>query len=337
MMKELVSILIPAYNAEKWVADTIKSALAQTWPNKEIIIVDDGSRDNTLNIARTFESKSVKVIAQQNAGACKARNKALSFAQGSYIQWLDADDILHPEKITLQLREAQDGTTSRILLTCKWGTFFYRTQRVNMVPDSLWQDLTAVDWIVTKFTEYVWMNPAVWLVSRQLTDLAGPWDERLSLSGDDDGEYICRVVAASEGVKFIPEAVCYYRIGTAGSLNWNMGKSKEKLQSLFLSLRLSIEHLLSIENSERTRRAGVKLLQTWLPFFYPEQVEILEAMKQLAFKLGDSLSPPSVSWKYYPVEVIFGYRTARRIMLNWNIAKLSARRNWDRMLHAAQD
>jgi len=334
-MPELVSILIPAYNAEKWIADTIKSASAQTWPKKEIIIVDDGSKDNTLNIAKTFESKIVKVIAQKNTGACGARNKALSLAQGSYIQWLDSDDLLHPEKIALQLRQAQDGTTARILLTCKWGTFFNCTQRVNMVPDSLWQNSSAVDWIVTKFTDNVWMNPAVWLVSRRLTDLAGPWDESLSISGDDDGEYICRVVAAGEGVKFVPEAMCYYRIGTAGSLNWNMGKSKEKLHSLFLSLKLSINHLLSLENSERTRRAGVEILQTWLPLFYPEQIELLNAMNQLACTLGGSLSTPKMSWKYYPVEVIFGYKTARRVMLNWNIVKLSALKNWDRMLYPA--
>ena len=332
-MAELVSILIPAYNADKRIAETIKSALAQTWLNKEILIVDDGSTDDTLNIAKTFESKIVKVVAQKNTGACGARNKALSLAQGSYIQWLDADDLLHPEKIALQLREAQDGTTARILLTCTWGTFFYGTQRAKIVPDSLWQNLPAVDWLVTKFRDNVWMNPAVWLVSRRLADLAGPWDERLSISGDDDGEYICRVVAASEGVKFVPEAMCYYRIGTVGSLNWNMGKSKEKLKSLFLSLKLSIDHLLSLENSERTRHAGVRILQTWLPLFYPEQSELYEEMNKLACALGGSLSTPKISWKYYPVEVIFGLRTARNVMCSWNAVKLSALKNWDELLY----
>ena len=58
-MAPLVSILIPAYNAERWIADTINSALAQTWPSKEIIIVDDGSRDDTLRVARKFASKNV--------------------------------------------------------------------------------------------------------------------------------------------------------------------------------------------------------------------------------------------------------------------------------------
>ena len=65
-MPALVSILIPAYNAEKWIGQTIRSALAQTWPRTEIIVLDDGSTDGTLAVARQFESPPVKVFAQTN-------------------------------------------------------------------------------------------------------------------------------------------------------------------------------------------------------------------------------------------------------------------------------
>ena len=108
-MDELVSIIIPAYNAECWISNTILSALSQTWPKKEIIIVDDGSTDNTLTAARRFESEILKVVAQQNKGASAARNKGLRFAQGNYIQWLDADDILAPDKISHQLKRINRG------------------------------------------------------------------------------------------------------------------------------------------------------------------------------------------------------------------------------------
>src|SRR2546421_1094622 len=111
-MPHLVSILIPAYNAEKWIGDSIKSALSQTWPQTEIIIVDDESSDNTLHIAKQYESRSVKVLTQPHAGASAARNKALSFAQGEYIQWLDADDLLAPDKISKQLRLTDSGRDS---------------------------------------------------------------------------------------------------------------------------------------------------------------------------------------------------------------------------------
>jgi glycosyltransferase involved in cell wall biosynthesis len=77
-VQPLVSILIPAYNAEEWIAETLDSALAQTWHAKEILVVDDGSTDRTLDIARHFMSRGVRVISQPHQGAAAARNRALS-------------------------------------------------------------------------------------------------------------------------------------------------------------------------------------------------------------------------------------------------------------------
>src|SRR5690606_29679667 len=102
-MPPLVSILIPAYNSGRWIAATIRAALAQTWCNTELIIVDDGSRDDTLAIAQSFASPRVKVISQENQGASAARNTAFEHSQGDYIQWLDADDLIAPDKIALQM------------------------------------------------------------------------------------------------------------------------------------------------------------------------------------------------------------------------------------------
>lgn len=332
-MAHLVSVLIPAYNAEKWISDTIKSAIDQTWPNKEIFVVDDGSKDKTFEIAKSMECKIVKVITQQNTGACGSRNKALSYAQGDYIQWLDADDLLHPEKIALQMKRGGEGCDSGSLLTCAWGKFFFSRQKTKFIPDSLWQDLAPIDWIIRKFEDNVWMNPAVWLVSRRLTELAGPWDERLSISGDDDGEYICRVVAASERVNFVCDAKCYYRIGNVGSLDWRMGESQERIESFLLSLSLSIGHLLSLEDSERTRHACVAYLQTWLQFFYPENLLMTERIRNQAQELGGELQNPVVSLKYGLIKSAFGWNATKKVMRNWRKIKLIIEKNWDRLLY----
>ena len=113
-MKPKVSILIPLYNSEKYIAQTIQSALNQTWENKEIIIVDDGSSDNSFEIARKFESDIVKVFLQKNSGSCITRNEAFSFSSGEYIQYLDADDLLSPNKIEFQMKliERAENTIS---------------------------------------------------------------------------------------------------------------------------------------------------------------------------------------------------------------------------------
>jgi len=81
-MKPLVSILIPAHNAAEWIVDTLNSAVAQTWPRKEIIIVDDGSRDRTAELARSVASKEVVVVSTKNQGAAAARNYALKLSHG---------------------------------------------------------------------------------------------------------------------------------------------------------------------------------------------------------------------------------------------------------------
>ena len=116
-MKPLVSILIPAYNAEPWIADTIKSALNQTWPRAEVVIINDGSRDQTLSIAQQFASERVSIVSQENQGVCAARNRAFELCQGDYIQWLDADDLLAPDKIAKQMEVAEACQNKRTLLS----------------------------------------------------------------------------------------------------------------------------------------------------------------------------------------------------------------------------
>ncbi|HEX3627758.1 MAG TPA: glycosyltransferase family A protein, partial [Verrucomicrobiae bacterium] len=128
-MKPLVSVLIPAYNAEKWIAETIASALGQTWPNKEIIVVDDGSTDRTLSVVRQFTSKSVNVVSQTNRGAAAARNKAYSLSQGDYIQWMDADDLLSPDKIARQMEAVEQFPDRRKMISCGWGSFYCRPKK----------------------------------------------------------------------------------------------------------------------------------------------------------------------------------------------------------------
>ena len=96
-MQPLVSILIPCYNAERWVGQAIESALAQTWPNKEVIVVDDGSTDGSLEVIKSFGDR-IKWETGPNRGGNVARNRLLELSHGEWIQYLDADDYLLPAK-----------------------------------------------------------------------------------------------------------------------------------------------------------------------------------------------------------------------------------------------
>ena len=158
-------------------------------------------------------------------------------------------------------------TKRETLLTCSWGTFFSEPKKRQFAPDALWKDMRSGRMDSTKFSENVWMNPAVWLVSRELDGRGGSWDTRLASSGDDDGEYLCRVVAASNEVKFVADARCYYRIGTVGSLNWNMERSEKSLDALILSLSLEHRAPAPLWRTRTTRAASLKYLQTFLAVF----------------------------------------------------------------------
>jgi glycosyltransferase involved in cell wall biosynthesis len=100
-VRPFVSILIPCYNAERWIAQAIESALAQTWPEKEIIVLDDGSTDASLDIIRQFDGR-IRWESGPNRGGGAARNRLLTLAKGEWLQYLDADDYLLPEKVARQ-------------------------------------------------------------------------------------------------------------------------------------------------------------------------------------------------------------------------------------------
>lgn len=328
-MRPLVSILIPAYNAEEWIADTLRSAIAQTWEPKEIIVVDDGSTDRTLAVARQFESNRLRVVTNEHQGAAATRNKALSLSQGDYIQYLDADDLMAPDKIARQLEALGQASNKRTLLSGSWGEFVYRYYRSEFIPSALWCDLCPVDWLMRKMRLGVFMQTATWLVSRELAESAGPWDTRLL--GDDDGEYFCRVLLASDGVQFVPESKVYYRKSGISSLSY-IGLSDSKMEAQMCSIQLHIRYLRSLEDSSRVREACITYLQNWLPFFYPNRPDLLKEAEEIAAGLGGSLQMPRLSWKAGLVSMLIGRQQAKRAKTLLARIKWSVIRSWDRML-----
>jgi glycosyltransferase involved in cell wall biosynthesis len=328
-MSELVSILIPAYNAERCLDATIRSALAQTWPVTEVIVVDDGSQDRTLAVARAFAGKSVKVVTQPNMGAAAARNRALELAQGAYIQWLDADDLLAPDKVMKQMQIAERCADSGVLLSAPWASFMYRVSAATFSPTPLWEDVTPIEWIIRKWTHNLHMQTATWLVSRELSEVARSWNTQLL--GDDDGEYFTRVVLASRGIRFASGAPVFYRVVGASRLSY-IGRSDRKLEAHLKSMRLQIEYVRAIEDSPRVHAAIVSYLQTWLPHFYPERPDLVAEMKRLAAGVGGELQPAYINGKYALIDNVFGRRAAKSAQLLYNDRKKLLVRSWDRLL-----
>ena len=328
-MKPLVSILIPAYNAEKWIAESLQSAIAQTWPRKEIIVIDDGSKDRTAEVARQFASKEVKVISTENQGVSAAENLAFQVSQGDYIQYLDADDLLVPNKIERQLATLKDADTKRLLLSSQWAPFYFRTHNVRFVQNALCQDLTPVEWLLRKMSQNLHMQTSTWLTSRELIQAAGPWD--IGLAMDHDGEYFCRVLMASEGTRFIAGTGVYYRMTGSGSVS-KVGKSNKKKDSLLVSMKIHIQCLLSLEDSERVRKACVTYMQNWFHCFYPDRPDIVAELQGLAAQLQGHLEAPRLRWKYAWMTPVFGWKAANWAQTALPQMKATLTRDWDKAM-----
>jgi glycosyltransferase involved in cell wall biosynthesis len=160
----LVSILIPCYNAERWVAGAIESALAQTWPEKEVIVVDDGSTDGSLNVIKQFGNR-IQWETGPNRGGNTARNRLADLASGEWLQYLDADDYLLPEKVARQVEFLAAAPDSDIVygpVTVEyWSENEVRREREEIPePHDPW--VLLVRWFLPQTGCSLWLRNAIY-------------------------------------------------------------------------------------------------------------------------------------------------------------------------------
>lgn len=302
----LVSILVPCHNAAPWLRDTLESALAQTWRPLEVVVVDDGSTDESAAILREFDAPELTVLHRPARGASAARNTALAAANGQYVRFLDADDLLDPEATSEQAK-ALAGRTDRVALAAQWK--FYETPATAWAgPLALHRETDPIAWLCAAWTGVHGVHPAAWLLPVALARAVGPWNESLSLN--DDGEYFTRALLAAGGVLHVPSATTYYRVPRPGSLAWRRGP--EAWESLARSIELSAQHLLAVENSPRTRAAVSSAWQEFVFTVYPESPELIARAEAALAPLGGYTRRPAGSLAFRCIAAMAGWRFALR-------------------------
>lgn len=297
-----VSILIPCRNAVFTLRETLESALAQQGVEKEVILVDDGSTDGSLQVARSFEARGVRVIKGPQINASAARNRAYKASTGEYIQYLDADDLLSAEKISKQVKVLEKEPDC--VAMARWGRFRESIEDTVFANDDQLHDWSPVEWLIEHCERNQMMHPAAWLVPRKIAESAGLWDERLTLN--DDGEYFARVISKSRVLKCCPSAESYYRTTVAPSLSKLRGK--QAFQTAFQSLESIAQTLLSKEDSQRSREAVANLMQRFIYEVYPSLNNERNVADQWVREMGGSHLLPDFGPRAKMLARLFGWR-----------------------------
>jgi glycosyltransferase involved in cell wall biosynthesis len=310
----LVSIIIPCKNAEPFLGAAIESCLAQTWPNIEIIVVENGSSDGSRATATSYRHKGVKTIYCERPGASTARNLGLQASAGKYVQFLDADDLLCPRKIELQmarLSEEPEGSTA----VCGWATFRGNIEHAILADEAILHDHEPSDFLVQLWTTRTMMAPFAWLTSRDVIESAGHWSE--DLSWDDDGEFFARVALKSRRIVCCNEVLGYYRRHPPGTISLSRRRDTTALKSAFHACESATRALIAHEDSTRTRLASAAKYLYFVHFAYPDVPELVMEAEKRIHCLGAEVEPRGGSVKYIALSKLIGWKPARRMQLIW--------------------
>jgi glycosyltransferase involved in cell wall biosynthesis len=311
----LVSIIVPVYNAAQYLAATIQAVLDQTWPNKELLIIDDGSTDQSLAVARQFDYPWIKVLKQENSGASVARNLGLSKARGQFVQFLDADDLISPSKVELQVKAllAQPGK----IAVCSTVHFNNGENHLGNRPSAyeeqfLFSTDDAVHFLINLWGGYhnkgSMIQTNAWLMPRSVVQQAGPWEE--FYSPDDDGEYFSRIILASNGIVYVEGCFNYYRKTQQGLANRT---SLKALEGCYQSILLKQKNLFKDSQTNVAKFAIARQLIFLAVESYPKYLEFTKQIISSINELGQ--------YSFTPIE---GGPVTRKLSLwfGWKFARL---------------
>lgn len=263
----LISILIPAYNSQDFIAETLKSCVDQTYQDIEIVVVDDGSTDQTLEIARGWEVKygNIHVYTQKNSGACVARNLALEKSNGDYVMFLDADNIISPDKVEIQLNALKGLDDDMAVATCSWDRFRSSIHEATFPKLKVYRDFDCgFELLLELWNNSEMFETACYLLSRKLAVKAGEWVP--GLLKNQDGEYFSRVLTIASKVCFCPAAKLYYRSGDYDSVSKD--SSKAKIEALLDSFIRYKDTALHHESTARVKAALTRNFSLFMYLYY---------------------------------------------------------------------
>lgn len=309
--KPLVSVIMPVYNAAAFLSETVNCILKQTYNNIELIIINDGSADDSEKIIQSFTDTRIRYFYQKNTGQSAASNFGISKARGEYIKFFDADDLMNPEHIYEQVKKS-DGNKDAIA-SCAWGRFYDGNPQTTVFEEEVvWKDMKPLDWLKSSLSQGEDMMAAwLWLIPKKLLQKAGGWDERLTLN--NDFEFSTRLLLCSEKILFTPTAKVYYRSGVPGSLSLKI--SEQAFTNAYLSTYLGCSYLLKAENSDHMKMICANRYQEWIYRMYPHYPLLMKKFQQQIDVLGGSDKKSGGGVFLNILSFLFGWKRAKKLKI----------------------
>lgn len=231
-----VSILIPCYNADRWITQAIQSALDQTYPHKEVIVVDDGSSDRSLALIKSFGDR-IRWETQPNRGGNATRNRLLALSQGEWIQYLDADDYLQPEKIARQVQHLLATPADLIYSPSRFEYWESHSVRQEIVPIPAPYDpwILLARWYLPQTGSPLWRKQAIVEV--------GGWKPEQPCC--QEHELYTRLLMAGKQFSYFAEAGSVYRQWSEATV---CKRNKPEVFRQRLTIEATIEQFLRRSN-----------------------------------------------------------------------------------------
>lgn len=305
----LVSVIIPLYNAESYIRETVLSVQNQSYPNIEIIIVDDGSTDDSYKVALEFSSAKCKVISQKNQGACSARNLGIEESKGDYLQFLDADDVLSKDKILHQVEE-MSGAGKNIVAICAWYYFENDTSQIRKNDLEIFRSYAnPLELLIDMWAGQQFLSPACYLIHRSILEKSGTWDE--TISNNQDGEFFCRVLVCADQVVF-SQGISYYRTNLPNSVSRGIGSYKNA-DSRLKTYLLYEHHVRDYMHIDKMKKALSANYYYFIYVYYEKYPDLVKVAIQKTKELG---SPPPIELggkSFQKLSKIFGFFQVLRV------------------------
>ncbi|MBI2258988.1 MAG: glycosyltransferase [Flavobacteriia bacterium] len=300
------------YNASQTIVETVNSVCKQSYTEIEIIIIDDASTDNSLELLSQFKKPKIQIIQNKNnKGASFCRNLGLKNSKGAFIQFVDSDDILHRDKILNQINSI-DLTDKNVLDSSILSSHFYYfdktiSDKKSSKYENNFRDYMPLEWLIAANYDKVMFPPIAWLIPKNIIEKAGFWDE--SISYNDDTEFFCRVLLNANKIVHVPESICFYRTNNPNS--YGSQRTKKAILSEWKVNTCLVRHLLNAKNDDSIRKSLAYRISKFYYSIYPEHHEIHKEIENLLKDLNVE----------YPKIFGNGFFSKLAKLIGWKITK----------------